>query len=218
MVTNSTRIAISASGSGLTRTAPLTVQPAARFTVDLNPATVVTGTFSNGTLAFREPAPTGGIEATLTSSQPEVAFVPERVTVPAGVTEVTFPVVGTGLGGATQVVVTAEVDGVKRSATLTVLDYGVRSVTLEPSRVTSGGAVTGTVTMSRVMTAGGAVVELASDNPAVATLPARVTVPAGASQAEFAISTAAVSIPTAVVITARFANVTQAATLIVGSR
>lgn len=60
----------------------------------------------------------------------------------------------------------------------------------------------GKVTMSAVAPAGGLAVTLSSDNPA-ASVPANVSVAAGASQATFPIATTVVSVPTLVRITAR---------------
>jgi len=68
-------------------------------------------------------------------------------------------------------------------------------VTANPAIVVGGTSAQGTVTLSGPAPAGGAVVSLASSNPA-ATVPLTVTVPANASSATFTITTVAVGAPT----------------------
>jgi hypothetical protein len=68
-------------------------------------------------------------------------------------------------------------------------------VTVDPSDVIGGGSATGTVTLTAAAPAGGIVVTLSSDDPAAATVPAAVTVPAGAASAAFPIATEVVANP-----------------------
>jgi hypothetical protein len=89
------------------------------------------------------------------------------------------------------------------------------ALTLSPSSVTGGNASQGTVTLSGAAPAGGAVVALSSSNTAVVTLPASLTVPAGASSATFNVGTASVTTSTSVSVSATYAGGTQTATLTV---
>jgi F5/8 type C domain len=66
------------------------------------------------------------------------------------------------------------------------------SVSLNPNLAIGGTTPTGTVTLTPAPT-GGAVVRLSSSNPALASVPAAVTVPPGASSATFTISTSPVA-------------------------
>lgn len=63
------------------------------------------------------------------------------------------------------------------------------SLTLSQSRVVGGTPVTGTATLTSVAPSGGLVVSLSSDNTTAATVPASVTVAAGSSSANFAVTT-----------------------------
>jgi hypothetical protein len=63
------------------------------------------------------------------------------------------------------------------------------SLTLSPTDVVGPDPATGTVTLSSAAPSGGFVVDLTSDNTAVATVPPSVTVPAGSTRATFTIST-----------------------------
>ncbi|MGB4786238.1 MAG: hypothetical protein WAQ77_16110, partial [Candidatus Acidiferrum sp.] len=88
------------------------------------------------------------------------------------------------------------------------------SVTLNPTSVTGGSSSTGTVTLSGPAPGSGALVSLSS-SASVATLPASVTVPAGATSAKFTVSTSAVTTSTPVTISASYAGATKTASFTV---
>ena len=69
------------------------------------------------------------------------------------------------------------------------------SVTLNLTDVAGGTPVIGTVALTSAATTGGLAVALSSDNTAAATVPAGVTVPAGATKASFPVTTLAVTNP-----------------------
>jgi uncharacterized protein (TIGR03437 family) len=79
----------------------------------------------------------------------------------------------------------------------------IRSLTLSASSVASGGTVTGSVVLSAAAPSGGAVVALSSGS-SEASVPATVTVPAGANSATFTISAGTVSSSKTVTITASY--------------
>lgn len=85
----------------------------------------------------------------------------------------------------------------------------ISSVSLSLASVTGGTVVTGTVTLSGPAPAGNAVVTLASNNGAV-TVPANVTVNAGATAANFSIGTPAVSSQQSATVTATYNGSAQA--------
>jgi hypothetical protein len=89
-------------------------------------------------------------------------------------------------------------------------------LSVSPSSVTGGQAATGTVTLTSAAPASGAVVSLASANPA-ASVPGSVSVPANASSANFAVNTSTVSATTVGNITASYAGVNKSVTLTVNA-
>jgi thermitase len=89
------------------------------------------------------------------------------------------------------------------------------SLTLNPTSVVGGNSSTGTVTLTAPAPSGGFVVNLSSSNTNVATVPSTVTVPAGATSANFTVSTQAVSSATNVTITASAGGISRTATLTV---
>jgi hypothetical protein len=85
---------------------------------------------------------------------------------------------------------------------------------LAASTVPAGGTVAGTVTLSQAAPAGGAVLALSSNSPS-ATVPATVTVAAGATSATFTIYAPEVAVPATVTITATYQGSSATATLTV---
>jgi N-acetylneuraminic acid mutarotase len=87
------------------------------------------------------------------------------------------------------------------------------SFTLNPTSVRGGSVSTGTVTLSAPAPSGGAMILLVSSNTSIATVPASIIVPAGATTATFSITTSLVTRPTSVVISAADNNTSLSATL-----
>src|SRR3989441_1086969 len=191
VVATSTSVTISGTYSGVTRSAVLTVVPAAALSSLSLSSTATGGTSLAGELMLNATAPAGGAVVTLSSRHPAVAAVPASVTVAAGTMAQLFTVSTSVVATSTAVTISGAYGGVTKSAVLTVTPPppSVSSVSLNPASVIGGTASTGTVTLSAAAPAGGAAVALSSSNPAIATVPASVTVPAGATSATFTAST-----------------------------
>ncbi|HVK09511.1 MAG TPA: hypothetical protein VM597_12110, partial [Gemmataceae bacterium] len=223
-VAKSTAVMIEARDDGLPDRTVLWVDPgaapAAVSGLSFAPSAVTGGGTSQGTVTLSAPAPAGGLVVTLSSGNAAVA-VPATVTVPAGASSAAFTVTTSVVSAATAVAVTATGGGASRSATLTVnppAAVTLANLTVNPTSVTGGSSATGTVTLSGPAPAGGLVVSLSSGNPAVAGVPASVTVPAGATSASFTVTTAAVTANTTVTLTATAGGVTRTASLTVTPR
>lgn len=89
------------------------------------------------------------------------------------------------------------------------------SLAVAPGSVTGGTNATGTVTIDRAAPAGGAVVSLGTSNSAAATVPASVTVAAGATSATFTVTSKPVAAAAAVQVTASYRGVGRTASLTV---
>ena len=222
-VSASTAVAISATYAGAGKTASLTVQPAAPPTVTLgsltlNPTNVIGGNSSTGTVTLSGPAPTGGAQVALFSSNTTAARVPASVTVAAGATSATFAVSTSAVAASTAVTISASYGGVSRTASLTVQPVPppaptLTSLTLSPTSVVGGlQSSRGTVTLSAPAPAGGVQVTLSSSNGA-ASVPGSVFIPAGASSASFTVNTSPVLTSTSATFSARYNGVTRTATL-----
>jgi len=88
-------------------------------------------------------------------------------------------------------------------------------MSVSPSTVVGGNPSTGTVTLTSAAPSGGAVVSLSSSNTSAATVPASVTVAAGAASANFTVTTQSVGASTPVTISASYASATKTTTLTV---
>jgi trimeric autotransporter adhesin len=205
--------------AGLTINPVLTGPGISSFT--LNPINVTGGSSSHGAVALNGPAPSGGAVVSLSSGNTSVAAVPSKVTIVAGATSASFTVTTASVTGTNVVNLSATYNSVVAPANLTVAPSAppppasLSSLTLNPTSVTGGNNSQGTVTLTSAAPSGGAVVSLSSGNTAIATVPASVTVAAGATSASFAVTTVSVTANTPVTLSATYSSVTKTATLTV---
>jgi hypothetical protein len=183
--------------------------------LSVNPANVSGGGSSTGTVTLSEPAPSGGVVISLSSSDSAAAGVPASVTVLEGSENAMFNVSTSPLSTSTSVILSASYNGVTQTASLTVTSSILTSLTLSPSSVTGGSSAIGTVTLGAPAPSGGTVVSLSSSNMGVAAVPGNVTIAAGATYANFTVTTQAVSTPTSVTISASFGGSIQTVSLTV---
>jgi hypothetical protein len=202
--------------------------PAASFalgSVQLTPSSVVGGTQAevNVMLAPGAVAPTGSTLLTVTSSRSSVVPAPTGIRIIAGMTNVRFTLDTASVTTTQSVTITVSAgSGSSRSATLTVTPAGAAtlgSVQAQPSTVFGGTDATGVVNLTpgTVAPAGGAVVSITNDNPALVNTPLNVTIAAGQASASFPIRTQQTGLTTAVTITAAYGGATRSATLTVAA-
>ncbi|OLE56233.1 MAG: hypothetical protein AUG74_19690 [Bacteroidetes bacterium 13_1_20CM_4_60_6] len=198
-VTANTSAVVTASWNGTSVQAPVTVTPQpAPASLTLDPtSTVGTGGSSFGRVTVASAQPTDTIFQ-LTSSHPAIAQVNNSVMVPAGAIAGGFNVFTTQVTTQTVVTISVTGGGVTKSATLTVTPDAapppppaatLSAFSVSPTSVVGGASATGTVTLASAAPAGGTVVSLSSNQPGAASVPASVTVTAGATKATFAITT-----------------------------
>ena len=160
------------------------------------------GQSATGTVTLYQPAPAGGLTVNLASGDTKYVTVPASVLVPAGQTTANFPMTTAAYHCNYGVQITASDSVSSYTGTLSVADDSVTAVTVSPTSVVGGASATGTVTVFDAAPPGGWVVNLASSNTSAATVPATVTIPAGAKSATFKITTTTVATATSVTITA----------------
>jgi hypothetical protein len=95
----------------------------------------------------------------------------------------------------------------------TTTTASLSAVSVSPTAVVGGTTAQGTITLTGGAPSGGAVVTLSSANTSVVSVPASVTVAAGASSATFSVNTSAVAANTGVTITATYGGVSRTTTL-----
>ncbi len=181
--------------------------------VAVNPTSVNGGTNATGTITLGSPAPTGGIDVSLSSNSAS-ATVPASVTVAAGASTATFTVTTASVNAATTATITAVAGTVTKTATLTVNQAPVTfsAFSLNPTSVRGGVSSTGTVTLSRAATTA-TTVTLRSSSATRARVPASVTIPAGATSATFTITTTRTNRTRTATITAVGLGTTRSAVL-----
>jgi hypothetical protein len=183
--------------------------------VTLNPTNVQGGTSSQGTVTLSSPAPTGGLQVSL-SDNSSSAITPTSVTIDAGSTFATFTITTTSVSSSTPVTISAVYSGLTKTAVLTVtplpLTVGLSSLTLNPTSVRGRSTSQGTVTLSGPAPSGGVTVAL-SDNSYYAGVPSSVTIAAGSTSATFTVTTASVTRTKTVTVSAVYGGLTKTAVL-----
>lgn len=206
-----TAVVISAHSGGVVRASRLQVLPA-DLSFQLHLSELRGGNPSTATVTLAEPAPAGGAVLALTSDQPALAAIPASVTVPAGHTTAYFWVTTVPVDRPATVTLTATRDRAVWTEALRLTPAALASVSVLPGSVNGGEPASGGVTLDGPAPAGGALVTLASSDPAVVVPPA-ITVPAGAGAVMFPITTRPVDTPRSVTITGSFAGKRVAAVL-----
>jgi hypothetical protein len=115
---------VTATAGGITKSIFVTVTPdpdapPILHGVTISPANVPGGSNATGTILLNSPAPLGGIEATVSTSN-LVAQPPPVVTVPAGQTSVNFTILTSTVTNNTVVTITAIVGNTSQSGSFTV--------------------------------------------------------------------------------------------------
>jgi hypothetical protein len=129
--------------------------------------------------------------------------------VPAGKKTVKFTVHTSSVATTTQVLISAGYSNHTRSATLTIQQAALASVSLTPASVIGGSKTQCTVSLSGPAPTGGAVCALTTSFANGAPVPASITIPAGKSSATFTIATKKANVNVLVTITATYNGVTQ---------
>jgi hypothetical protein len=179
--------------------------------LSISPSSVTGGQPAAGTVTLTSAAPAGGLVVDLSTGHPAVT-VPATVTVNAGAASANFAVTTSPVGAPANATITASYNGVDKSAPLALRPPVLNSLSLNPTAVVGGANATGTVALSGKAPLGGIVVKLSSSKPSRAGVPPSVTVAAGASSANFTVTTTTGG-KTSATITASFGGVTKKASL-----
>jgi len=191
-VTSQVVTTITATYAGISETATLTIDPPTLSGVGMIPTFIAGGNIAQGTVTLTGPAPTGGLQVSLTSNN-SIVSIPTSVTIAAGQVIWNFSASTTAVTSQKVVTITAKLGSVTKTTTLTVSPPVLQSISFNPSTVLGGAASTGTVTLTGPAPKGGTVVKLAGTK-GLATLPASVSIVAGKSSATFIVKTSAVSV------------------------
>ena len=177
---SSVTVSIVASSPLGVKGAQFEVLPVTVDSVDFSPAEVVGGNFVNGTLTLNGPAPKNGAAILLTSDQNNVARpIRNWVIIPAGQTSTTFRVKTLAVSSPASVTFTATRFGNETYGTLDVVRASLSSVSATPANPFVGQNVRITIALDGIAPAGGATIQLSTNNTSVLSLPNSVAIAAG---------------------------------------
>lgn len=174
------------------------IQPA-KLTFSAN--NVTGGTAVTATIQLASPATSDQVW-TITSGNTTLVTAPATVTVTNGSSSVQVPLTVKAPATATNVGLNVRFAGFIEQQNLTLVPSVPQSISAMPQVVTGGTEIAGSVQLTGQAKAGGQTVTLTSNKPLVASVPASVNIPEGASSANFPITTYGVNANQGVVITA----------------
>jgi hypothetical protein len=185
-VTATRTVQVTAQLGQVTRTASFTVLPPALVGLKVDRPTLTSMQTAVGTLTMSAPLP--GAAVLLSSSDPAVS-VPAKFVLGTGLTT-PFSITTLPVSSPRTVTISAAVNGVTQSTTVTLNPLQITSVTMSPSAVRAGSNSAGTIglnaTIDLPFTA-----TLASSDPSVATVPQTVGFAATQNAAVFNVQTVA---------------------------
>lgn len=181
-VSNNTYAGIRASANGTAAFATVQVAAPKLQSLSLNPASVIGGTNVLGSVTITSAAPTGGVLVYLGTTDPSVQ-VPDSVTVPSGATSVGFTATTTPLPQTVQSRILAMTDSAFSSVAVKVNAPTVK-MAINPQTVQPGASATGVLTLTGPAPSGGMQIQVSGAN-ALFTVPASVTIAAGATTGTF---------------------------------
>jgi len=198
-------VTISATSDGVTVTSTLTVTAPVPATLTLSPAVLYGGSHSTGTITLNGPAGPGGVTVTLTSDVASVK-VPASIKIAAVAKSGTFKISTQPLAVSSGAAIVATVGTHIAANSLTVLAPVVKSIGVNPRKVSGGASALGTATLGSPAPVQGMVVVLFSSDPAIASIPATVFVPAGATSVTFPVTTTKPAKATTITLTANLSG------------
>jgi len=212
-VSAATPVTLMAALNAASASVQFTLQPPSLQSLTISPATISGGAQPQGIVMFNGQAPAGGAVVTLSSNSPAVS-PPPAVTVEAGSFSASFPIPTSSVTANTTATVTATYGGTSVQGQVTLTPQPPpSSLTLNPTSTTgAGGSSFATVTIASPASTD-QVLQVASSNPSIASVPNGVTIPAGSTTGGFNISTTSVSVQTVVTISVSGGGVTKTASL-----
>lgn len=200
--------------AGAFKTYMMTIKAAQLQILAISPISGNGGLAMVGKITLTGIAPLGGLPVNLSSANPILANVPVTVTVPSGASGASFAITTIPVAANQTVVVTANLNGRSKSATVRLLAPTVTAFALSAAVVKGGNMFAGRVYIGGPAPTGGFTVTLTSSSPDVI-VPATVLIPEGTKTVGFSITTQVVLAPRVVTLTAVTGLVSKSITLTV---
>ena len=213
-VSVSTPVTVTATLNSASASGQTSVSPPALKSISFSAGTITGNSTAQLNITLTGQAPSGGAILTLTSDSPAVV-VPSTATVPAGSPTAAVQVQTAQVAANTLATITASWNGVTVQTQVTVTPQGKPvSITLNPSVTSSSTGSFATVTVDSAP-ASDETLQVTNSNPAVASVPGNVIIPAGSTRGGFSIQTAVVTQTAVATISVSGGGVTQSANLTV---
>lgn len=211
-IQNTTAVPVTANLFGQSASGPLTVNSASLFSISVTPSTINGGSFGTGRVNLDSLAGPAGTAVQLSSSDTSVATVMSTVVVQSGTTSNTFTVNAMPIATQKTAVITATLNGVSKTFTVTVQPTSGVNFTANPTTLRGGTRTLLTVNLGSPAPPGGITIQVSSNNPQ-AVPSTTVFVPASSSSASVNAQTFAVTSVKTVVLTAVISGQTKTVTL-----
>ncbi|HKG46328.1 MAG TPA: hypothetical protein VKB02_06365, partial [Pyrinomonadaceae bacterium] len=211
-VSTLTPVMITAALNSASASAQFTLQPPSLQSLTISPASISGGAQPQGIAMLSGQAPAGGAVVSLSSNSPMVS-PPASVTVEPGSFSASFPIPTSGVTANTTATVTASYNGASSQAQVTLTpQQPPSSLTLSPTSTSGTGGSFATVTVASPASTD-QILQVASSNPSIASVPNGVMIPAGSTTGGFNIVTTPVTAQTVVTISVSGGGVTRTASL-----
>ena len=207
LVSSPESVTISATQSGVTVSAQLTLDPFEVTSLSIAPTLIPGGTTAAGVVELNAipGSGSGPVPVHLTSDSTS-ATVPANVSVTIGDQTAKFNLTSKPVSSSTLTLIKATYGPTSQSAGITISPASLLSFTISPTSVKGSAStlVTGTLKLSSPAPTSGAMIIVSSSDPSAAFAPLTVKVPAGASSVTVSVTHKRVSSSTPVTLTATF--------------
>jgi hypothetical protein len=197
-VPRATAFTITATGLGVSKMVADTVEAPVPIRLEVaspvgqqtfrSATTVASGQTMDVRIVIRQAAPSDGLNVALTSSSPKIT-VPATVHVPPEDTVVQFTIPAATVSTPERVTLRATSGGITVTREFTIGGIGISGLTISHQRVVGGEPATGVIMLSTRVRGAPLEVRLTSSDPVLATVPALVSIPDGATTATFPVTT-----------------------------
>lgn len=209
-VSEATTVTLTATASGKSYRSSLVLLPNRVKGIFL-PPTVVGGSQARGYVSLEASAAPGTTVDLRSNSG--AAIVNASVSVPLGDTSTGFWITGIDVVIPTSATITATMNGVSKSRTLSVVPSDLADLSVTPNPIVGGESGTGTVTLRYGAEPSGAQITL-RDNTSLINTPSSVTVPSGEIEATFTFTTVNVTVDATRTMSASYRGVTRTVTVL----
>ena len=185
LVYSATVAVITATHASGSKSASLSVLPVGISRVYLSPTAASGGQSVAVKVFLNGPAPSGGLEVDVRSSNSSVLPVPSSITVPAGFADKGVVTTARYVSAATSLTVTASTGSMSASTPFTGIRTQLANVLFLSRTVAGGGSVTGILRLTGPAPTGGMTVYLSSSAPRALSVPLSIFFPAGSREMSF---------------------------------